>query len=87
MPAGRADLVIDADPTPEAIEAALARLLGRARVRSSAIGLASDSPISVERLARWANGLDSKGVALARLSALMSKAPSPSAQTNRSDEA
>jgi polysaccharide deacetylase 2 family uncharacterized protein YibQ len=82
MPSARADVVIDANPTPEAIEAALARLLDRARERGSAIGVASASPMSVELLARWTNGLESKGVALVPLSALMSSAPSPSAQTN-----
>ena len=41
MPSARADVVIDANPTPEAIEAALARLLDRARERGSAIGVAS----------------------------------------------
>jgi uncharacterized protein len=81
MPSARADLVIDANPTPEAIEAALARLLDRAHERGSAIGVASASPMSVERLARWANGLESKGVALVPLSALMSAAPTPSAQS------
>ena len=81
MPSARADLIIDADPTPEAIEAALARLLDHARERGSAIGVASASPMSVERLARWANGLESRGVALVPLSALMSAAPSPSAQS------
>jgi uncharacterized protein len=74
--------VIDANPSPEAIEAALARLLDRARKRGSAIGVASASPISVELLARWANGLEAKGVALVPLSALMSAHPSPSAQSN-----
>jgi uncharacterized protein len=82
MPWARADLVIDANPSPEAIEAALARLLDRARRRGSAIGVASASPISVELLARWANGLEAKGVALVPLSALMSAQPSPSAQSN-----
>ncbi|HEY1454013.1 MAG TPA: divergent polysaccharide deacetylase family protein [Roseiarcus sp.] len=82
LPWARADLVIDANPSPEAIEAALARLLDRARERGSAIGVASASPISVELLARWANGLEAKGVALVPLSALMSARPSPSAQSN-----
>ena len=61
MPSARADLIIDANPTPEAIEAALARLLDRARERGSAIGVASASPMSVELLARWANGLEFEG--------------------------
>ena len=81
MPSARADLIIDANPSPEAIEAALARLIDRAREHGSAIGVASASPMSVERLARWANELESKGVALVPLSALMSTAPSPSAQS------
>jgi polysaccharide deacetylase 2 family uncharacterized protein YibQ len=81
MPSARADLIIDDNPSPEAIEAALARLLDRARERGSAIGVASASSMSVERLARWANGLESKGVALVPLSALMSTAPSSSAQS------
>jgi uncharacterized protein len=81
MPSARADVLIDADPSPEAVEAALARLLDRARERGSAIGVASASPSSVEHLGRWANGLESRGVALVPLSALMSAAPSPSAQS------
>ena len=81
MPSARADLVIDANPAPESIEAALARLLDRARERGSAIGVASASPMTVERLARWANGLKAKGFALVPLSALMSSAPDPSAKS------
>jgi polysaccharide deacetylase 2 family uncharacterized protein YibQ len=81
MPSARADVVIDANPAPEALEAALARLLARARDHGAAIGVASASPTSVERLARWANGLESKGVALVPLSALMAAAPSPSARS------
>jgi polysaccharide deacetylase 2 family uncharacterized protein YibQ len=75
MPAARADLIIDADPSPEAIEAALARLIDRARKHGSAIGVALVSPMNVEHLARGANGLESKGVALVPLSALLSAAP------------
>jgi uncharacterized protein len=82
MPSARVDLVIDANTAPEAIDAALARLLDLARQRGSAIGVASASPASVERLARWTNGLESKGVALVPLSALMSATPRPSAQAN-----
>ncbi|MGH6798463.1 MAG: divergent polysaccharide deacetylase family protein, partial [Roseiarcus sp.] len=82
MPSARADLVIDANTAPEAIDAALARLLDLARQRGSAVGVASASPASVERLARWTDGLESKGVALVPLSALMLATPSPSAQSN-----
>jgi uncharacterized protein len=81
MPWARADVVIDANAAPDAVEAALARLFDRARERGSAIGVATASPSSVERLARWANALESQGVALVPLSALMSATPSASAHS------
>lgn len=80
MPSARADLVIDGNAAPEAVDASLSRLVELARERGSAIGVASATPGSVERLARWTNGLDSKGVALVPLSALMSATPGLSAQ-------
>jgi uncharacterized protein len=84
MPSARGDVVIDANPAPEAIDAALARLVELARQRGSAIGVASATPSSVERLVRWTNGLESKGVALVPLSALMSASPEPSVQSSPS---
>jgi uncharacterized protein len=81
LPSARADVAIDADPAPEAVDAALARLLDVARERGAAIGVASASPSSVERLARWTAALESKGVALIPLSALMSATSSQSAQS------
>ena len=74
MPSARADIEIDANPSPEAIDAALARLIDLARERGAAIGVATASPASIERLARWAAALEAKGVALTPLSALMSRA-------------
>jgi uncharacterized protein len=82
MPSARADLVIDSDASPEAIDAALAGLVDLARERGSAIGVASASPAMVERLARWTDGLASKGVALVPLSALMPAGRAASAQAN-----
>jgi uncharacterized protein len=81
MPSARADVVIDANAAPEAADAALARLLDRARERGTAIGVASASPNTVERLARWTAALEPQGVALVPLSALMSATPSASAQS------
>jgi polysaccharide deacetylase 2 family uncharacterized protein YibQ len=81
MPSARADVVIDAKAAPEAVDAALARLLDLARERGSAIGVATASPNSVERLARWANALESQGAVLVPLSALMSATPNASAQS------
>jgi polysaccharide deacetylase 2 family uncharacterized protein YibQ len=84
MPSARADLAIDANAAPEAVDASLARLVGLARQRGSAIGVVSGAPADIARLQRWANGLDSKGVVLVPLSALMSATPNPSAQSNLS---
>jgi polysaccharide deacetylase 2 family uncharacterized protein YibQ len=82
MPSAHTDIVIDAGATPEAMDAALSRLIELARQRGSAIGVASATPASISRLARWGNELETKGVALVPLSALMSGASSPAAQTN-----
>jgi polysaccharide deacetylase 2 family uncharacterized protein YibQ len=84
MASARADLAIDANAAPDALDASLARLVGLARQRGSAIGVVSGAPADIARLERWANGLDSKGVALVPLSALMSATPNPSAQSNLS---
>jgi polysaccharide deacetylase 2 family uncharacterized protein YibQ len=84
MPSARADLAIDANAAPDALDASLARLVGLARQRGSAIGVVSGVPADIARLERWANGLDSKGVVLVPLSALMSAIPNPSAQSNLS---
>ena len=74
LPTGAADVVIDADPTPEAVEAALTRLEALARRRGGAIGVASALPASVERIARWSAGLEARGVALVPVSAMMARA-------------
>ena len=73
--AAKADVVVDADPAPEAIDAALARLEGLARSRGAAIGVAAARPTGVERIARWAAGLEARGVALAPVSALIARGP------------
>ena len=83
IPSARADIVLDANATPEAVDASLSRLVVLARQRGSAIGVVS-APADIARLERWANGLDSKGVALVPLSALMSAPANPSAQSNLS---
>jgi polysaccharide deacetylase 2 family uncharacterized protein YibQ len=82
MASARADLAIDANAAPEALEASLALLVGLARQRGSAIGVVTGAPADIARLERWANGLDAKGVTLVPLSALMSATPNPSAQSN-----
>jgi polysaccharide deacetylase 2 family uncharacterized protein YibQ len=82
LPLGTADVVIDANPAPEAIEAALIRLEALARSRGGAIGVAAALPASVERIARWSAGLEARGVALVPVSAMMARAPGPAAQAS-----
>ncbi len=70
IPVARADVVLDANARPEAVEAALVRLEALARTRGYAIGYAAGLPGSVEPVARFARGLERRGIVLAPLSAL-----------------
>ena len=74
-----ADVVIDATPTPEAIEASLIKLEILARRQDGAIGIATALPSSVEHLARWAAALESRGIELVPISSLVARAPPKSA--------
>ena len=75
LPVARADVAIDADPSPQAIEAALVKLEAQARANGVAIGVAAALPVSVERIGRWARGLEARGVALVPLSVIAARAP------------
>jgi uncharacterized protein len=77
-----ADIVIDADQSPQAIEAALVKLESLARANGAAIGVATALPVSVEHIGRWAGNLESRGLALVPLSSLVSRAPGPAAQAS-----
>jgi polysaccharide deacetylase 2 family uncharacterized protein YibQ len=68
-PVARAELVIDASSRPDAIDRALERLEAAARSGGIAIGTATALPLSVERIARWAKGLEARGVLLVPVSA------------------
>jgi len=67
----RANAVIDASPTPDRIDEALAALEARAREHGSAIGFASALPISLERITRWRRDLERRGVTLVPVSTLI----------------
>ena len=77
-----ADVAIDANPKPQAIDEALTRLETLARANGVAVGMATALPVSIERVARWARGLEARGVALTPLSALATRSPGPAAQAN-----
>jgi uncharacterized protein len=78
LPFARADIVIDSDNTPQAIDAALARLEAAARKNGTAIGSATAMPASIERIARFARTLEDNGIALVPVSSAVSVKPRPS---------
>ena len=66
------DLVVDDPPARAEIEGKLAALERLARERGSALGLAGQPrPLTVERVAAWARGLEERGFVLAPVSALL----------------
>lgn len=71
VPFARADLMIDANPSRQAIDAALASLEARAQENGQAIGIVSALPISIGAVTEWARELESKGLVLVPASALM----------------
>ena len=73
VPFARADIVIDATPTPQNIDAALARLENLARERGVAVGSASALPVSIDRIAQWAKAAESRGIVLVPISAVASR--------------
>lgn len=71
VPYGRADLMLDGNPTRDAILARLGDLERKAESGSGAIGLATALPVSVATIAEWAEGLESRGFVLVPASMLM----------------
>lgn len=69
----RAELVVDATPNAQAIDAALAQLEERARRDGAAIGVASPYPVTLERLEQWVAGLPAKGIVLVPVSAVVKR--------------
>lgn len=71
VPFSRADLVIDTNPSRQAILAALASLETKALENGQAIGIVSALPISIGAVTEWSRDLESKGIVLVPASALM----------------
>lgn len=76
VPFAKADLTIDAVPTPGEIDRSLAKLESLAKDRGVAVGAASALPMSIERIANWIKGLDGHGVMLVPLTTAMLKSKS-----------
>jgi polysaccharide deacetylase 2 family uncharacterized protein YibQ len=64
LPFAKADVTIDAVPTPAEIDRALGRLEMAARERSVAVGITSALPVALEHIAKWAKTLESRGIQL-----------------------
>jgi len=76
LPFAKADLAIDAVPNPSDVDRALGRLETLARERGVAVGVASALPVSIERIAKWAKGIEGRGVTLVPITAVSNKAKS-----------
>lgn len=73
LPSRTVDLVIDERPARPEIEARLAELERIARDRGVALGLSGSSPLALDRLAVWAPQLGGRGIALAPVSAVVTR--------------
>jgi uncharacterized protein len=76
MPFAKADLTIDAVPTANEIDRALAKLESLAKERGMSIGVASALPVSIERISAWTRTLESRGIMLVPLTTAMLKSKS-----------
>lgn len=76
LPFAKADIVVDAVPTPTEIDRALTRLEPMARERGNAIGLATAQPATVARIAAWAKQVESRGFVLVPITTIALKAKS-----------
>jgi uncharacterized protein len=73
MPFAKANIVLDAVPTPAEIDNALAKLESIARERGVAVGVAGALPASIDRIAHWAKAAAGRGIVLVPVSAVASK--------------
>lgn len=72
------DIIVDEPDTAADIDAKLAALVQVARQKGSALGFAGTvRPVTIDRLAAWANGLPADGLALAPVSALVRAPAAP----------
>ena len=76
MPFAKADMIIDAVPTPVEIERALARLEIVARESGTAVGIANAQPGTITRIAEWMAKVESRGFVLVPITMAVAKAKS-----------
>ena len=69
LPYAKVEIVLDASPKADDIDKALARLEALARERGTAVGLGQASPVTIDRLAKWAKAAAARGIMLVPISA------------------
>jgi polysaccharide deacetylase 2 family uncharacterized protein YibQ len=73
LPFAKAEVVLDAVPTPVEIDRALARLEAMARERGVAVGVTTALPVAIDRLAKWSKAAESRGFVLVPITAVAIK--------------
>jgi polysaccharide deacetylase 2 family uncharacterized protein YibQ len=76
LPFAKADIVLDAVPTPVEIDRALARLEMTARDGGNAVGYATAQPATIARIAEWAQKVEGRGFVLVPITMVAVKAKS-----------
>ncbi len=74
-PSARAEIVLDATPRPDAIDAELARAEGLARSNGFVLVSTGGSLMAVDRIVRWARDLDARGIRLVPASVALRGTP------------
>jgi polysaccharide deacetylase 2 family uncharacterized protein YibQ len=72
----KADLIVDLVPTPADVDKALGRLETIARSRGTAVGFAGALPVSIDRITRWIKAVESRGIQLVPITAIVTRAKS-----------
>jgi polysaccharide deacetylase 2 family uncharacterized protein YibQ len=76
LPFAKAEVALDAVPTPTEIDRALARLEAMARERGIAVGVITALPAAIDRVAKWSKAVESRGFVLVPITAVAVKAKS-----------
>ncbi|GJE17345.1 divergent polysaccharide deacetylase family protein [Methylobacterium marchantiae] len=74
-PVARAEIVLDATPSAEAIDRELARLETQAKTNGFALASAGAMPLTIERIARWSRDLETRGIRLVPVSTALRGTP------------
>jgi len=69
----KADVMLDAVPTPAEIDRALGRLETAAREHGVAVGISGGLPVTIEHIAKWAKAAESHGLLLVPITAVAVK--------------